>query len=190
MRFQINKKMDDPDYLGGSPWLSPFYFFGLDALPPSAPSPASSDSNTLRTIGRVRASNHLYEVSLVGQEDVDGRLCSQLLLRPLRDAGRNRIRGLWVDLQSGLPLKILSEGDFNNSSTAKARWTSEYHLVNGTPLLYRISTTDELRFPFPRKRSYDEAVVSFEELSFDGKPKSIRLMGTRANAILAQPDGS
>jgi len=57
------------------------------------------------------------------------------------------------------------------------------------PLLFRISTTDELRFPFPRKRAYDEAVVSFEEFSIDGKPKRIRLIGPRANGMLAQHDG-
>lgn len=186
-RLRINKPMDDPDFLGGSPQLAPRYFFGLERAPTAAASISTHPevTETLPVIGRVSAASRLYDVSFIAEETLSNRPCWHLGLRPIRDPSRHRVREMWVDREDSIPLRIVTEGAFDKAWTSHARWTSEYQLIDGKPYLAREWTDDALHVP--GGKVFGGASVSFEELSLGTNPGRLRILFKRRTPILAEP---
>ena len=161
---------DEPKELIGVPRLRPNYAFGLrrvdDASPPAAsdvagPSSSSSPSSSYRTIGKI-ASSFLrdYEAALVGDGDLDGVDTYHLRLTPRRDPQRNRLREIWVETASYLPVRIISSANFQAGPATRVSWQIDYRDVDGCRLIDEERALGPL--DYGRDRTYERTTLRFE----------------------------
>jgi len=124
-------KAESHDILG-IPKLAATYAFGL-AAPPAEPSAEGSPrASGLRTIISVTATARNYVVRLFREESVDGDLCWHLLLRPIGNPGKYRLRDLYVDEKSYQTVRLRTDGNFTASDTGSGLWTVGYTLIDGS----------------------------------------------------------
>jgi len=118
-----DKGLELPGILG-DPKLAITYAFGL-ALSPG-PKAASDPTDTLKTVGTVRATSRYYDVRLAGEERIDGYPCFHLTLAPLGNPGRYRLRDLWVDESNYQTRRLVTDGNFTAKETGSGKWTVSY----------------------------------------------------------------
>jgi len=117
----------------GVPFLTPVYSFGITPPPKAAGEAAASQSSGLKTIAVVAAPQHDYDVTLLGNESIDGRETEHLGLRPLHDPNRLRLRELWVDPTSKLPRRAVISRNFTVAPEDTVPWRIDFAIV-GTSL--------------------------------------------------------
>ena len=135
--FGQGRPNPDVDFFG-VPFLAPNYSFGIgvtprgssspppdpmelvreiraefhDPLPPSRNMPVPAASPGLREIAVVSTRTETYDITLAGIEPVDETPAYHLVLHPLREPGRYRLRDLWIDTQSFAPRKLVEAQQF------------------------------------------------------------------------------
>jgi hypothetical protein len=67
----------------------------------------------MQTIATVTSTDRAYDVTLAGIENIDGRACYHLVLRPLRDASLYPLRNVWVDTGSFDVVQLTYQQPFN-----------------------------------------------------------------------------
>jgi hypothetical protein len=148
----MDKRVGHPaeavDYLG-IPKLSPTYSFGL-GIPMQQPGsgddlvaqirrefndpmPAKkaqqiAQRGPLRSIASVTAIARNYSIRLAGIEPLEQSSCYHLLLQPVHDPKRFRLRELWIDTANYETRKLLTAGNFTDSPVS---WTVTFADVNG-----------------------------------------------------------
>ena len=97
---------------------APFGFFRAVPQPGSAlaPAPPNFTQDPLQTIATVTAVDRAYDIRLAGDETIDGRLCYHLVMHPLRDPERYRLRDLWVEHGSYQVVRLTYEQPFNTKT--------------------------------------------------------------------------
>lgn len=171
---------DAVDYLG-VPMLAPNYSFGIAAFVPAVATtqddraalvqeirrqfndPMStqkaqqlSNAGGLKEIGRVTTTNRDYAIAYDGIESVGGAQAYHLSLRPLHDAGRLRLRELWIDAQTFATVKVVTQGNFVNSSVP---WAITFATVEGAQYI----ASEEALAPVGSGRHlYERVTISFE----------------------------
>ena len=191
------------DYLG-VPVLAPNYAFGMsrhlgvdnstsdeivrqvraqfhDPMPSTtakeiAPPPG------LKEIAVVSASHRDYDVALSGIEDVDGTKAYHLVLHPVVDPSRFRLRELWVAKDTFATLKLINAGNFTASNVP---WLVTFSEVNGARYIASEVALDPVRAGDHR---YDNASISFEGISPMERPQfAYGSLVVPADKIVAEP---
>lgn len=188
-RVLFDKKVGNPgeavDYLG-VPVVSPTYSFGMargtsegadssddlvaqvrrqfnDPMPAVKGEELASSGN-LKTIALVASHVRQYAIALAGVENVASRECYHLLLTPLYDPKRLRLRELWIDTQTYETRQLISAGNFTGSNVP---WLITFDDVNGA--LY-ISSERALAPVGVGDHRYERASISFDEIVQTGHP--------------------
>jgi len=147
----------------GLPELSPVYSFGLLTLHPAA------------------SSLHEYDVSLVGEEQLDDHKVYHLSLTPVERPKANRVRDLWIDSQTFAIWKLDSAGAFASGPATSVPWTVRFAIDRGHWFIDSEETTTPMLLggyapplnsyiPVPGATKYDGVSYSFLSLEF---PKSV-----------------
>ncbi len=150
------------------PELSPLYAFGLRTCA-SAAAPAAA-AEALPTIGRVATVQRRYRITVIGPERVDDRPALHLALVPLIDARRDRVRDLWIDPQTAMPLAARVAGNFTGRAESAVPWLIRFSSVDGTIAI----DTEIAEGPVQRGRTrFDHVVVRFERLTASHASRSL-----------------
>jgi hypothetical protein len=151
-------KFDGYDIMG-IPRLSPVYAFGMmPAASAATPPPATTD---LHTIATVQARSRTYRVSCVESAVGEhGVALDHLLLEPLRDPNRNRIRELWIESGSYWTDRMLLSRNFVDGPPLQSPWDIAF--VHDERAEY-IRTERALKpLDYGRGREYRDVTLSFE----------------------------
>lgn len=168
------------DFLG-VPMLAPNYSFGIAAYVPEVattqPDQAAlvreirrrfndpmsnqkarqlSNAEGLKQIGRVTSTNRDYAISYAGIDSVDGTQAYHLSLRPLHDAGRLRLRELWIDAQTFGTVKLVTQGNFLNSNVP---WAITFAEIDGAQY---IAAERALAPVGSGRHLYERVTISFQ----------------------------
>ncbi len=145
-----------PPDIFGVPLLAPTYSFGLgnahhrtrrqeydlvgrirakfhDMRAANRPAPATTP---LRTIAVVTGKRREYRATLLRNAAIiDGHADSVLLLTPLRDPHRYRLREIWIDRRTDTPDRLITAGNFTTGPGPGARWRITFTQIDGAPYL-------------------------------------------------------
>ncbi len=162
----------------GVPQISPLYSFGLrppgEIMPSLFPTP-EPEATDIRSLGRIESFAREYDVTLAGIEPYGPRYVYHLVLRPVSEPTRYRIRDLWVDTQTFVPLKLRSAGIFPQGQAAALNWDVAYTVVNGFWLMDREWAETPVRtgggfLAATKATVYEGLTYSFSDFAF---PKQI-----------------
>lgn len=150
-----------PDLIG-TPILAPTYMFGLRyGQPTEATAHTSSEADALPVIAVVSTKKRDYSVALAGIPTIDGAPTYHLLLTPLRNPKKNRLRELWVGTADYLPRQAVVAGNFTLAPLVDVPWTLSFSVIDGAPVLTRESANATLYLPHHR-------VLHDARIAFDG----------------------
>jgi hypothetical protein len=208
--FGQGRPNPDVDFFG-VPFLAPNYSFGIgvtprgSASPPPDPTeivreirakfhdpqrpprnvPAPAPSGGLPEIAVVSTSTRTYDITLAGIDAVNGTPAYHLVLRPLRDPGRYRLRDLWIDTQSYAPSKLIEGLNFVNGPGTSVPWTVTFQQIGSAS--YVASETALAPTKFGRHR-YSGVSISFEDVrAVDRFPYGISSFVPDDTLILEEP---
>jgi hypothetical protein len=102
-----------------------------DPNPRASATPTPNAQAGLKEIATVVARNRDYSISLLGIETIDGHPCYHLVLVPLRDPGRYRIRQAWIDVNTYAPWQLLDQSNFVGGPGTKVSWMIHFGDVAG-----------------------------------------------------------
>ena len=178
----------DPDVdFFGVPFLAPNYSFGIgvtprgsaspppdpmelvrevraefhDPLAPSRSVPVPAASPGLREIAAVSTRTRTYDINLVGIEPVDGTPAYHLILHPVRDPGRYRLRDLWIDTQSYEPRKLVEGLNFVRGPGTAVAWSVTFEQSGGASY---IATETALAPTRLGRHHYSTVSIAFENV--------------------------
>jgi hypothetical protein len=107
-------------------------------------SDVSSAATTLPRIGRTGTVARTYEVTDLG-DVVEGEVTLHHLgLRPLREPKRNRLRELWTDAKTSLPVRAVVAGVGNRSPLQDVRWRVDFTQLQGGTYIARETALEPL----------------------------------------------
>src|ERR1700722_18123276 len=176
----------DVDFFG-VPFLAPNYAFGIgvaprgsaspppdpmelvreiraefhDPLPPSRNVPVPTAPPGLREIAVVTTRTRTYDINLAGIESVDGMPAYHLVLRPLHDPGRYRLRDLWIDTQSYAPRKLVEGLNFVKGPGTAVPWSVTFEQTGGASY---IATETALAPTKLGRHHYSVVSIAFENV--------------------------
>lgn len=198
---RVGNPGDAVDLLG-VPDLAPNYAFGLarhldaaevptndelvaqiraqfhDPAPPGTTKELATPPG-LKEIAVVSASHHDYDVRLAGIENVGGTNAYHLVLHPLLDPSRFRLRELWVATDTFATLKLITSGNFTGPGVP---WMVSFEEVDGARYIASEVAMDRIGVG---EHHYDSASVSFEHITAS-EPSRFRrgsLLGPPVNSI-------
>lgn len=175
------------DYLG-VPLLAPNFGFGLgtatrtvdgestptpqefvsqiradfhDPAPNRNASPSPKPEPTLREIAVVSTRTRVYDIALAGVESLNGFSAYHLVLKPVRDPYRYRLRELWIDTGNYAPLKLVEQLNFVNGPGTTVPWSVTFVQVGGATYIARESALDPMQL---HKHRYSRAWIDFEHV--------------------------
>lgn len=159
---QLNRDPPPTDYLG-VPILTPAYSFGLARRPvaATAASPSAVGPN-LTTIGSVSTRQRDYVVDFASTESCNGVGAYHILLRPLHDPKRYRLREMWIDEVSYATLKLVEAGNFTSGPSVDVAWTIEFKQIDGVP--YVVKEVADAPLDFGHGRRYERAMITFDSI--------------------------
>lgn len=102
-----------------------------DASDVGAPPPA------LPRIGRTGVEAKIYTVTALGTTKEDGVALVHLGLNPLKDPKKYRLRELWLNPITQLPVHAIVAGVGNHDPLDAVNWKVDYTTVNGVPYIAR-----------------------------------------------------
>lgn len=207
----FDKKIGNPgeavDYLG-VPMISPTYSFGMSATggaegagdqdpnalvqeirreysDPTPPAKAQelAKNAPMKTIAMVTGYQRSYVVTLAGMENLEGRDCYHLLLKPTNNSPNLRLRELWVDTQTYETHKLVTSGNFTGS---RVPWTITFANQNGAMYIVDEEAMQSVGFGDHR---YDHASVSFDAITpVDRPPSSMSGWFVTKDKLMVEPD--
>jgi hypothetical protein len=184
--FGQGRPNPDVDFFG-VPFLAPNYSFGIgvtprgsaspppdpmelvreiraefhDPLPPSRNVPVPAASPGLREIAVVSSRTRTYDITLAGIESVDGTPAYHLVLHPLRDPGRYRLRDLWIDTQSYAPCKLVEGLNFVNGPGTTVPWSVTFEQIGGVSYIASETALTSTKF---EHHHYSAVSIVFESV--------------------------
>jgi len=91
----------------------------------------SASAAALPHIGRTGAVARTYEVTDLGDVAEDGATLHHLRLRPLREPYRNRLRELWLDAKTSLPVRAVVAGIGDRHPLDMVSWRVDFAQLEG-----------------------------------------------------------
>lgn len=160
-RRQLNKS-EVPTEILGIPDLAPNYTFGISRRTDREVQPTGSpDPDSLRVIGSVIARQRTYHIVYAGAHHIAEADLAHLTLQPVRDPGHNRLREMWLDPQSCLPVRVRVAGNFTTGPATAVPWTITYRNVDGSTYLETESADAPIN---AAGRIYDGLKITFSEV--------------------------
>lgn len=140
--------------------------FGLaiDPLPISTTDDMSDVASSKPVLPRIGSTGTLarnYEITDLGDVPEDGSIRHHLRLRPLRDPRRFRLRELWTDAKTSLPVRAVVDGIGNTAPLDSIAWRVDFVQLQGGTYVARETALAPL--PTDDGTLYD-ATISFEEV--------------------------
>jgi hypothetical protein len=140
--------------------------FGLALTAP--PISASADMSevaatvsTLPKIGRTGTVARTYDVTELGDVSENGAALHHLGLRPLRDPRRFRLRELWLDAKTSLPVRAVVAGIGNRGPLDAVDWRVEFKQLEGGTYVASETALAPLNTDGGR---LDDVTITFAEL--------------------------
>lgn len=144
------------------PEVSPLYSFGIRSC--ADRSAAASEVSGLKRIGGVTTASRRYRATVVGNETVDGVAAVHLVLAPLLDPHRDRLRDVWIDPSSGRVLRARVLGNFTGKAEASIPWLIRFTTVDGATYI----ATESAEAPFRRGNAvFDSVEIAFANIRPD-----------------------
>ncbi|MDQ6926591.1 MAG: hypothetical protein M3154_10205, partial [Candidatus Eremiobacteraeota bacterium] len=140
--------------------------FGLAlSAPPISSSANMSDVasavKTLPNIGRTGTVARTYDVTDLGDAAENGVALHHLGLRPLRDPKRYRLRELWTDVKTSLPVRAVVAGIGNRWPLDAISWRIDFKQVEGGTYIARETALQSLESD---GGVLDDVAITFAEL--------------------------
>jgi hypothetical protein len=177
-RRQLNKS-EIPTEILGVPDLAPNYTFGIARTDRGVQPMGSPDPEYLRVIGSVTTRQRTYRIAYTGPDHIGEADLAHLTLQPVRDPAHNRLREMWLDPRSCLPVRLRVAGNFTTGPTTAVPWTITYRNVDGSTYLEAESADAPLN---AAGRTYDGLKITFSEVQ-TGAPSLL----DELNASFARP---
>jgi hypothetical protein len=152
-----SKEIED---LLGVPFLTPDYSFGIAHPAVKLHAEPVPQGTGLKTIAIVVSPQHDYAVTNAGDETIDGKQTEHLVLKPLHDPNRYRLRDLWIDPATKLPLRAVVSRNFTVAPEDTTPWRIDFATVDGG--LYIASETALATLHMPHGRFVTSATVTFD----------------------------
>jgi hypothetical protein len=153
----------NPDRVGPLA-LSVNYDFGISLLPQKTTVVSAGKDiefpPNLPIIGTTGSATHDYTVRLIDMRD-NGQTY-HLGLEPTHDAGRLRLREMWVNAQTFLTHRILIAGNFTDGPYTTVPWLIEFTHIGGAD--YIAKETAEAPLDFDENVSLPNLTIAFEDL--------------------------
>jgi len=115
----------------------------------------------LPVIGHTGASARIYDVRLI--EMLDGGKTYHLGLTPLVDPNHNRLREMWVGVQTFVTQKILIAANFSRQPYTDVPWLVTFKQIEGGPYISDEQAQGAL--DFGEAGSLEDVTISFEDLT-------------------------
>ena len=124
-------------------------------------SEVASSVSTLQKIGRTGTVARTYDVTDLGDVADNGVALHHLGLRPLREPRRFRLRELWLDAKTSLPVRAVVAGIGNRRPLDGVDWRVEFTQLEGGTYIARETALAPLDTAGGR---IDEVTITFAEL--------------------------
>ncbi len=115
----------------------------------------------LVVIGRTGASARLYNVRLI--EMLDDGQTYHLGLTPIKDAGKNRLREMWVSAKTYITQKILIAQNFASKPYTDVPWLVTFKQIDGGPYISEEQAQGPL--DFGDDGTLENVTVRFEDIT-------------------------
>jgi hypothetical protein len=148
--FGLNREGKPEDHIEppfGYPLMSAIFDFDLARSPTARPPGAEPIESPAPVIGQIAVTGGDYNVTLAGNELLDGFDVYHLTLVPLKDPDQNRIRDLWVDVKTFDVRKLVTMGIFEKGPPTTVPWTVTFIQLQGHWFIRQEVTTATLRTP-------------------------------------------
>lgn len=170
------------DFLG-VPVLAPNYSFGIAPLipheavrddnalvdqirrefhDPAKRATASTGAAGIKTIASVESIKRTYSMRLSGMKAVNGHDDYHLLLHPLREPERYRLRQMWIDAASFAVDRLVTQGNFVFGGVVNVPWTISFRQIGGAPYIESERTATQFAV---FRHAYDSATITFENIA-------------------------
>jgi hypothetical protein len=157
----------------GVPFLTPDYSFGIARAAAHRHDAPAPESSGLKTIAIVSTPQHDYAVTSAGTEAIDGAQTDHLILKPLHDPNRYRLRELWIDPSTHLPRRAVVAKNFTVAPEDTVPWRVDFAVANGS--LYIASETALATLHMAHARVISNATVVFDYKPAEGSVPAIPL---------------
>jgi len=124
-------------------------------------SEVASAVTTLPKIGRTGTVARTYDVTDLGDLTENGVSLHHLGLRPLRDPHKYRLRELWLDAKTSLPLRAIVAGVGNRWPLDAVDWRVDFKQLEGGTYIARETALTPLNTDGGR---LDDVTITFAEL--------------------------
>ncbi len=140
--------------------------FGLALTAPAISASAdmsvvAATVSTLPKIGRTGTVARTYDVTDLGDVVENTATLHHLGLRPLRDPQRYRLRELWLDAKTSLPVRAVVAGIGNRGPLAAVDWRVDFKQLEGGTYIARETALTPLQTDGGR---LDEVTITFADL--------------------------
>ncbi len=144
----------------GVPFLTPDYSFGIAHAYARTQTEPAPQGTGLKTIAIVVSPQRDYAVTNAGNETIDGVVTEHLVLKPLHDPNRYRLRDLWIDPATQLPRRAVVARNFTVAPEDTTPWRIEFATVDGG--LYITGEAALATLHMPHGRFVSSATVTFD----------------------------
>jgi hypothetical protein len=144
----------------------------------------ASAAVTLPRIGRTGTIVRTYEISDLGDVTEEGVVLHHLGLRPLRDPKRYRLRELWTNAKSSLPVRAVVAGVGNRDPLDGIDWRVEFAQIGGGTYVARESALAPLDTGGGR---LDDVTIAFEAPRLTNQLQPYELLGLTAEVGTTDP---
>jgi len=120
----------------------------------------------LPIIASVASARKDYDVTLLEPGILEGRAAYHLGLRPLHDPHKYRLRELWVDPTTYLPLRAIVAGNFTLAPMTDVPWQIDFANVGSSWYVSREAPLSTLYLP--HRKVVRSVSIAFEHIAPSG----------------------
>ena len=147
-------------------------------------SAVATSVSTLQKIGRTGTVARTYDVVDLGDLTENGGVLHHLGLRPLRDPHRYRLRELWLDAKTSLPVRAVVAGIGNRPPLDAVDWRVDFKQLEGGTYIARETALTPLNSADGR---LDDVTITFAELRPTNRLTPEESLGLSDSVGIADP---
>ncbi len=147
-------------------------------------SEVTSAAVSLRRIGRTGTIVRTYDVTDLGDVAEGGATLHHLGLRPLRDPKKFRLRELWFDAKTSMPVRAIVAGVGNRGPLDDVEWRVEFTQADGGLYVARETALAALQ---TGAGPLDDVTISFEDVQLTNQLKPYELIGMSTEIGITDP---
>ncbi|HTJ25143.1 MAG TPA: hypothetical protein VMA36_03170 [Candidatus Limnocylindria bacterium] len=149
-----------------------------DATDVGGPEPA------LPRIGGTGAEAKIYTVTSLGTTTENGVALVHLGLQPLKDPKRYRLRELWLDPTTQLPVHAIVQGIANHDPLDTVKWRVDYKILDGVPYIDKETALEPIS---TENGEADDVTITFTDLKTMHLPTAAAQVGLTADQGTTDP---